>query len=93
MYSFLMNDEVNLESGEMISLLKDKGIESRQLFKGLHLQRPLKKYLFEGQCNFIQTEKLYRKGFYLPSSINLTRNDVKNIVCAINEIAECHKKK
>jgi len=93
MYTIIISDELDIEGHELLSMLKERKIESRQLFKGLHLQEPLKKYVLDDQKELPITEKLYKKGLYLPSAVNLKEKDVKYIVDSINDIAICLKKK
>lgn len=91
MYALIINDSCKFSGYEFVQLLKKRGIDSRQLFKGLHLQEPLKKYLLKDQKPLKVTEHLYNKGFYLPSSINLTDGQIDYIISNIESIASWKK--
>jgi perosamine synthetase len=76
---------VTLKSGNRhtafsaMDALKAKGIGTRPFFKGLHLQKPLQAYRCEADCPFGVTESLYERGFYVPSSTELTREQVARV--------------
>lgn len=66
------------ESREQIRLnLENKNIESRPLWKPLHLQP-----IFENYPSYLNgvSENLFEKGLCLPSGSNLTQNDLNRIV-------------
>jgi len=93
MYTLLASDSLNLSGFEIVRLLKERGVDSRQLFKGLHLQKPLKRFLLKDQKKLTVTEHLYEKGFYLPSSLKLTEKDIEFILDTLNDVASCKTKK
>lgn len=93
MYSFIVKNNLDLSGYQVVKFLREKGIDSRQLFKGLHLQKPLIKYLLPDQKNLLVTEELYNKGFYLPSSLKLKEEDISFIMQALEDIALCNQKK
>jgi len=63
--------------------LKKNGIESRPLWKPLHLQP-----LFKGKKFYLNgvSENLFNKGLCLPSGTSLTKDDVKMICKVINNV-------
>ncbi|WP_343329156.1 DegT/DnrJ/EryC1/StrS family aminotransferase [Polaribacter staleyi] len=65
-----------------LSLLNDN-IESRYMWKPMHLQPLFKKYQYFG-TNI--AEQLFKKGLCLPSGSNLTRNDLERISNSIKKI-------
>ena len=87
MYSVTLQDHLRLDAISAMEHLAKNGIGTRPLFKGLHLQKPLRKYLAGSDEAFPVTERLYKRGFYLPSSINLTLDQVLCIVDRLEELA------
>ena len=63
--------------------LEHSNIESKPLWKPLHLQPVFSKFL--SYSNGI-SENLFKKGLCLPSGSNLTNNDLKKIVSTIKQV-------
>jgi perosamine synthetase len=78
MYTILLSDDVPTPATEMTKRLEQAGIGARSLFKGLHSQRPLQGKI-RNVGTYHMTEYLYKKGLYLPSSIDLVEDDVGKI--------------
>lgn len=69
----------------LIRRLADRDIESRPLFKPLHLMP-----MFDGSGELEQSEWLWRHGLNLPASTNITDEQLKTVVSAVRDIhAEC----
>jgi len=68
---------------EVMEILKNNQIESRPLWKPLHLQP-----LFKNNKSYLNgiSEELFQKGLCLPSGTTLTKNQVKQICEVINGI-------
>jgi perosamine synthetase len=86
MYSVLLQESSNHSAFKAMEHLNRKGIGTRSFFKGLHLQAPLQKYVPASDGAFPVTEKLYQRGFYVPSGTNLTREQVGVVVSALEEL-------
>jgi perosamine synthetase len=78
MYTILLSDDVTIPATEMVQRLEQEGVGARSLFKGLHSQQPL-----QGKIRNVgthqTTERLYHKGLYLPSSLDLTKDDIGKV--------------
>jgi perosamine synthetase len=85
MYCVMLRDHVKMDAHTAMAHLKSRGIDTRNFFKGLHLQAPLRQYVQPGE-DLPVTERLYQRGFYVPSSLNLTRDHVKTVVAALREL-------
>lgn len=75
-----LSEKCGLTAAEMMQRLQERGIGTRPFFMGLHAQ-PAMRYLVEvadGGCP--RTDKAYKYGFYVPSGLALTEEDV-NVVC------------
>jgi perosamine synthetase len=70
----------------MISELKNRGIETRPSFLGLHAQPILQKMgLFMGE-RYPNTDRAYAQGLYLPSGLTLTKQQVDVVCNAVREV-------
>lgn len=73
---------------DLIQHLKDLGIDTRLLFKGMHIQPSLIEYGCDCRGDYPVTSWLSTNGFYLPSGSALTNNDVQSICNAIIRFKE-----
>ncbi|MFT4856386.1 MAG: dTDP-4-amino-4,6-dideoxygalactose transaminase [Algoriphagus sp.] len=79
--ALLIDDKITGFTNDRIRLvLREKGIESRFLWKPLHMQPVFSGIPFYGGN---KAEKMFKKGLCLPSSVNLTHNDQQKIVDVI----------
>jgi len=82
-----INPETGLSPKTLQKDLDDKGIESRPLWKPMHLQPVYRKYPYFG--NHL-SENLFKTGLCLPSGSSLKRETI-NMIC--NEIKDLIKEK
>lgn len=64
---------------ELIAHLKENGIDTRLLFKSMHIQPSLQKYGCDCSGDYPVTGYLSENGFYLPSASNLPEEDIAYI--------------
>lgn len=85
MYGVVLDDEVRVE--RVRSALEGKGVETRPFFWGLHEQPA-----FAGEPwttgSFPVTERLSRRGFYLPSSPTLTDAQIEQVAGTLRRSLE-----
>jgi len=87
-YGLLLDDDFDMDAEEVMDKLAEKGIGTRPFFCPMHMQPVLqKKGLFEGE-NYPVAERLYRKGFYIPSGMALTDDQIKESALAVKEILQ-----
>lgn len=83
LYSILIDPRKHkISRDRLIEELRRKNIDSRPFFYPVHQMPPYKKYIKRGQT-FKTTEYLSARGLSLPSSIDLTNNQINYIVRAI----------
>lgn len=82
LYSVVVEEDYPLSRDELISLLKDNGIESRPFFVPVHTMPPYKQCR-RGRMDI--TEELSKRGINLPSSIGLRKDEIEKI-CHIIKI-------
>lgn len=88
MYPILLDDRVSIDAFELSDALREKGIETRPFFKGLHEQPALRALgLFEG-LGLPVTEKIHRRGLYLPSGIALTDSQIDLVAGTVRSAVE-----
>ncbi|PCK10098.1 MAG: aminotransferase DegT [Alteromonadaceae bacterium] len=91
MYCCVLGDEIDMPLDTVVAELKNAGIETRPFFVGMHKQKPfLDLGLFEGE-SYPVTDKLTERGFYLPSSLNLSMENLEFITKTLKDII-CHGK-
>lgn len=83
MYSVILRDHVKMDAMAAIEYLKSRGIGTRPMFKGLHVQAALQPYLIDDVMRYPVTEHLYARAFYVPSAVTITRDQVNMVVDAL----------
>lgn len=73
--AILVEDDYGMDRDKLAEKLRAKGIETRPVFYPLHTMPP---YSHEG--DFPVATEIARKGLQLPSSLNLTEEDIRMIV-------------
>jgi len=84
MYGILIEDGSKRTRDEVKKYLFEHGIDTRYFFVGMHKQPPF--LVKDGK--FPVTEELERKGLYLPSSTNLTDEQIEYICKTIKKAVE-----
>lgn len=80
-------DKYGRTRDELISKLKEEGIDTRLLFKSMNIQPSLIKYGCNCEGEYPVTNFLSDNGFYLPSASNLEVEDIYRICDVIKEFA------
>lgn len=73
---------------ELIAHLKENKIDTRLLFKSMHVQPSLKKYGCDCSGEYPIADWLSENGFYLPSASNLEESDIAYICQIIRDYAK-----
>ena len=77
MVGILLSDDSKLDSNDLQKKLRIEGIDTRNFFMSMNEQPCFKN--FKSKTKTINSNKLWQKGLYLPSSHNLTKNKIKFI--------------
>ena len=80
MYGILIGDDFGLSRDEVMSKLKEAGIETRSFFVSMHRQPALAKFGCDVSGAYPVTDDLARRGLYLPSSSGLSDAQIQRIV-------------
>lgn len=78
-------DQYGHSRDELIACLKQRGIDTRLLFNGMHNQKSLLNYGCDCSDRFPVTDRLTHHGLYLPSASNLDEDCIKDICRLIKE--------
>lgn len=85
-FGLVLNQDDPMTAREAMEQLAKEGIGCRPFFYPMHLQPALKKLgLFEGE-SYPVAEWLYEKGFYVPSGLSLTEEQIAYIGEKVNAL-------
>jgi perosamine synthetase len=88
MYGLVVDDDIPIDNIELARRLKELGIDTRPFFKGMHDQAAfLRRGLFCG-LKFPVTERLSRRGLYLPTGVSLTDRQVRIVATAVRQVLD-----
>jgi perosamine synthetase len=75
-----------VDAEEVMRRLADKGIGTRPFFCPMHMQPVLRRMgLFVGE-SYPVSERLYRQGFYIPSGMALTDEEIERSAAKVREL-------
>jgi perosamine synthetase len=86
MYGVVLSDETGMDASELAQRLKERRVETRPFFLGMHEQPVFQKRgLFTAE-NYPVSERLARRGLYLPSGLALTEEQLRKVSEAVHEV-------
>ena len=86
MYCIEIEEDTGISAEQMSTALRDREIGSRPFFTGLHEQPALLRLGLFQNDSFPVTERISKQGLYLPSGLNLEKQQIKDIAGAVAEI-------
>jgi perosamine synthetase len=85
-YGLVLKDEMPFDAEEAMRRLSAKGIGTRPFFWPMHEQPVFQKTgLFSGE-RYPVSERLARRGFYVPSGLALTDSQMQRVAEALSEV-------
>jgi perosamine synthetase len=85
-YAIVLSEEIPFDAAEMMERLKKHGIGTRPFFWGMHEQPMFQRQgLFAGE-KYPVTERIARRGFYLPSGLGLTEVQQRRSADAVRKV-------
>ncbi|RZG49143.1 DegT/DnrJ/EryC1/StrS family aminotransferase [Acinetobacter wuhouensis] len=85
-FAITLKDEHSKTAQQVMKELGAKGIGTRPFFYPMHQQPVFKKMnLFQNE-SYPNAEKLYENGFYIPSGLALSEQEILEVVMAMREI-------
>jgi perosamine synthetase len=85
-FGIVLNDDVKFDAKEGMKRLASKGIGTRPFFYPMHKQPVFKKLGLLDDVARPVSERLYERGFYIPSGLALTDNQIETVANAVKEI-------
>jgi perosamine synthetase len=85
-YGLLLDESLGLSAEEAMKRLSVKGVGCRPFFYPMHQQPVLLRMgLFKGE-SYPVAERMYRQGFYIPSGMALTDDQMTVVATAVREV-------
>jgi perosamine synthetase len=85
MYGLVVREETGLDAAAFAQRLKQRGIDTRPFFVGMHEQPALRERgLFDGE-SYPVAERIARQGLYLPSGLGLDEGQIDRVCRAVRE--------
>jgi perosamine synthetase len=86
MYGVVLTKEAGFDAEELARRLRERGVETRPFFLGMHEQPALlDRGLFAGE-RYPVAERLARRGLYLPSGLALTEEQIDRVCSSLREV-------
>lgn len=84
-YGLVLRDSVPFDAVQLARILREKGIETRPFFLGMHEQPVLlKQGLFAGQDReFPVAHRIARRGLYVPAGVSITDDQIAMVASAV----------
>jgi perosamine synthetase len=86
MYGVVLSEETGMDATAFGHKLKERGIETRPFFLGLHEQPVFHRRGLFLQDRYPITERIARQGLYLPSGLALTPDQISEVSKAVHEV-------
>lgn len=85
-YGMVLAKELPIDNNTIQKLLAEEGIGTRTFFWCMHEQPVYKNHgLFQNE-NYPNAEYLARKGFYIPSGLALTREQMDRVILGVRKV-------
>ena len=86
MYAIVLQDEVPFDSAEFARRLSAEGVQTRPFFMGMHEQPVYRKVGCFKNSKFPVTERIYRRGLYLPSGQAITDAQIRKVIRSVRKV-------
>jgi perosamine synthetase len=86
MYAVVLDDSIPFDAAEFARKLYEYGIETRPFFIGMHEQPVYRRMGYFVNDSFPITEKISRRGLYLPSGQAITDEQIELVIKAVRRI-------
>ena len=86
MYGIILAEETGLDANWLAQQLRERSIDTRPFFLGMHEQPALRQRGFFRNERYPVAERLARQGLYLPSGLALTEEQLEQVCEAVHEV-------
>jgi perosamine synthetase len=87
-YGLILDDAMPFDAREAMRQLGVKGIGCRPFFYPMHQQPVFKRMGLFGSDSYPVAERMYRQGFYIPSGMALTDEQIETVATAVREVLQ-----
>lgn len=84
-YGMVLADEVGVDAEEMMRRLAKLRVGTRPFFWGMHEQPVFRKMGLFSDEHYPVTERIARRGFYIPSGLGITEEQQVRVVAAVEQ--------
>ncbi len=92
-YGLLLNKDIQADNKEVQKLLAGEGIGTRTFFWCMHEQPVYCNMGLFSEETYSNAEYLARKGFYIPSGLALTKEQMDEVACKVGRVMESINKR
>jgi perosamine synthetase len=85
-FGLVLNDSIGFDAEEAMKMLEEKGIGCRPFFCPMNQQPVLREMGFFLNESYPVAERLYKQGFYIPSSLALTSEHINHVINKLIEV-------
>lgn len=86
MYAIVLHDHVPFDAVEFARRLATRGVQARPFFKGMHEQPVYNRLGLFAEDTCPVTERIYRRGLYLPSGQAITDQQIDDVLHAVRKV-------
>ncbi len=87
-YGLVLDDSIQADNRMLQKLLAEEGIGSRTFFWCMHEQPVYQKQGLFLNEHYLNAEYLARKGFYIPSGLALTKEQIDQVVAGVKSVLQ-----
>jgi perosamine synthetase len=85
-FGIVLGDELDFDAAEAMRRLAAKGIGTRPFFWPMHEQPVLRRMGFFANADCPVSQRIARRGFYVPSGLALTVEQIREVAAAVREV-------
>jgi len=85
-FGIVLNQSTGLDAETMIKKMAEKGVGARPFFCPMHMQPVLKREVLYTMPQMLNSEHIYKYGFYIPSGLALQDHQMKIVATKLWEV-------
>ena len=86
MYAVVLDDSISFNAVEFARRLQTEGVQTRPFFMGMHEQPVYRRLGMFKDCHLPVTERIARRGLYLPSGQAITDEQIEKVCNAVCDV-------
>jgi len=86
MYGVVLGAEHDFDAAEFSRRLSELGVQTRPFFLGMHEQPALRERGWYADESYPVTERIARRGIYLPSGLTITESQIDQVSAAVRAV-------